>query len=96
MGGCVRQLALTHVNQESEVPKEVCTDDGLLDISDNEYPRRRPRLRVSERVPYVGMDVLFTAVKDSLSGGRLQSEREGGISDPVSTRKRVPVTLSTM
>ena len=33
---------------------------------------------MSERVPYVGMDVLFTAVKDSLSGGRLQSEREGG------------------
>ena len=41
---------------------------------------------MSERVPYVGMDVLFTAVKDSLSGGRLQSEREGGMiltSDPV-------------
>ena len=51
--------------------------------------RRRPRLRVSERLPYVGIGVSLTAIRVSLSGVCLRSEREGGMtltSEPVSTR----------
>ena len=59
--------------------------------------RRRPRLRVRDRLPYVQIGVSFTAIRVSLSGKCLQSGGEGGMaltSDPVSTRKRVPVCLS--
>lgn len=43
------------------------------------------------------MGVLFTAIRVRLSGECLQLGVEGGmalISDPVSTRKRVPVCVS--
>ena len=54
--------------------------------------RRSPRLRLSNRFPYVGMGVLLTAVKLSVSGRCFGSETEGGMiptSDPVSTRNRI-------
>ena len=38
---CVNQLALLHVNQQSEVSQEVGTEDGLLYISDDENPWKR-------------------------------------------------------
>ena len=50
--------------------------------------RLSPRLRVSERFPYVRMGVSFTAMRVSLSDGHCQSAEEGGMaltSDPVST-----------
>ena len=61
--------------------------------------RRSPRLRLSNRFPYVGMGVLLTAVKLSVSGTCFRSEAEGGMtltSDPVSTRSRICVSLSVM
>ena len=36
--GRIRQLVLSHVHQESKVPEEVCSDDWLLDVGDDEYP----------------------------------------------------------
>lgn len=51
---------------------------AIRKIQENE--QRRPRLRVRDRVPYVEIGVLLTAVSVSLSG--------------VSTRKWVPVVLS--
>ena len=59
--------------------------------------RLSPRLRVSERFPYVRMGVSFTAMRVSLSGERRRSAGEGGMaltSDPLSTRKRVCVLRS--
>ena len=58
--------------------------------------RRRPRLSVRERCPYVRMGVLFTAC--SVRGWeRWRSEAVGGMtltSEPVSTRKEVFVCAS--
>ena len=59
--------------------------------------RRRLRLRARDRLPYVGIGVLFTAMRVSLSGGCFRSEGEGGMtlsSEPVSTRNCVPVCVS--
>ena len=97
--GRVRQLVLSHVRQESKVPEEVCSDDWLWTsamMNIHWKVRRRPRLRVSERLPYVGIGVSLTAIRVSLSGVCLRSEREGGMmltSEPVSTRKHVTSTL---
>ena len=69
-----------------------CCTSAMMKIHGND--RLSPRLRVSERFPYVPMGVLFTAVRVSLSGERWRSAGEGGMaltSDPVSTRKRVCV-----
>ena len=38
MSGRIYDLVLSHVHQKSKVPKEVCSDDGFLDVSDEEYP----------------------------------------------------------
>ena len=60
--------------------------------------RRRPRLRVSEREPYVLMEVLFMACSVSVLGV-FRSLAAGGITltcAPVSTRKRVPELLSVI
>ena len=65
---------------------------AMMKIQEKDW--RRPRLRVSDCLPYVRMGVLFTAIRVSLSGECLQSGGEGGMvltSDPVSIRKRVPV-----
>ena len=62
VSGCVDQLALLYVDQQSKVSQEIGTEN----ISDDE-DRRRPRLRVSDRWLYVVMGVLFTAISASLS-----------------------------
>ena len=59
--------------------------------------RRRPRLRVSERHPYVRMLVLLTAVRVSASYECRRSAMVGGItltSEPVSTKNRALVCVS--
>jgi hypothetical protein len=38
VSGRVHELALSHIDQESKVPKEVCSDDQLRDVCDKEYP----------------------------------------------------------
>ena len=55
--------------------------------------RRRPRLRVSDRLPYVQMGVLFTAMRVSSSGWCLQSGERGMMltSEHASTRNCVRV-----
>ena len=58
--------------------------------------RRKPRLRVSERRPYVRILVLLTAVRVSASCECRRSALVGGItltSEPVSTKKRVLVCV---
>ena len=58
---------------------------------------RSPRSRVSERCPYVRIEVLFTAVSARGSGERRWSAGVGGMTltpEPVSIRKRVWVCAS--
>ena len=59
----------------------------------------RPRLRVSDRWPYICMDVMFRAVSARESGERRWSVRVGSTtltSKPVSTRRLVLVCMSVM
>ena len=75
--------------------QKISTEDGLLYISDDENPRQRsPRLRVSNCYPYVAMGVLFMAVSASLCGGRQRSAVEGGKTHPISTKKRVCISIT--
>ena len=53
-----------------------CTS-ALMKIQGSD--RLSPKLRVSERFPYVRMGVSFTAMRVSLSGERRQSAGEGGM-----------------
>ena len=39
MGDCIHQLKFSHVYEESEMMKEVSTQDGFLHNSDEENPR---------------------------------------------------------
>ena len=51
--------------------EKVSTKDQLLDISNDEYPSQQSSessLRVKDRLPYVCMDVLLTAVSARGSG----------------------------
>ena len=41
VSGCVDQLALLHVDQQSKVSQEIGTEDGFVNISDDENPRQR-------------------------------------------------------
>ena len=67
---CIDQLAVLHVNQKCEMSQKISTEDGLPNISNDENPREcslRPRSSVRERLPYVRIGVLFTAVRVSVS-----------------------------
>ena len=39
MCGCVSQLPLPHVNQQSEVSEKISSNDELVDVCNNEDPR---------------------------------------------------------
>ena len=38
VSACVRELALSHIHKECKVAEEVCSDDWLVNVCDQEYP----------------------------------------------------------
>ena len=71
-------------------PRMDCCTSAIMKIHVND--RLSPRLRMSERFPYILMGVSFTVMRMSLFIAHLRLVGEGGMtltSEPVSTRKCV-------
>ena len=60
---------MLHAYYRTKVSQEVCFNDILLKLCNNENKR-------SDEVPYVGIEVSLTAVKVNLFGESLQLESE--------------------
>ena len=78
---CIDQLAVLHVNQKCEMsqksaPRMGFRTSAMMKIQGS--VRLRPRLSVRVRLPYVRIEVLFTAVRVSVSEA-CRSVPEGGM-----------------
>ena len=99
VGDCVHQMMSPHVHKEVNVTKEVRTKDGLLCIGNEENPQKETTKTKSARVIAVcnnelGCCLLLLGQVLSYVLAILLQGRMTLTSDPVSTRKRIPVCVS--